>query len=54
MKKLITFLTFLLVISQVQAQLPRVIILATGELLPEQELLLTGPVIPLVKYLLMT
>jgi len=30
MKKLITFLTFLLVITQVQAQLPRVIILATG------------------------
>ena len=30
MKKLITFLTFLIVIAQVQAQLPRVIILATG------------------------
>ena len=30
MKKLISFLTFLLVITQVQAQLPRVIILATG------------------------
>src|SRR6478735_9026850 len=30
MKKLITLLTFLLVIAQVQAQLPRIIILATG------------------------
>jgi len=30
MKKLITFLTFLVVVVQIQAQLPRVIILATG------------------------
>ena len=30
MKKLLSLLTFLILIAQVQAQLPRVIILATG------------------------
>ena len=53
MKKLLSLLVFLILIAQVQAQLPRVIILATGGTIAEQVHLLTGPVIQPEKFLLM-